>query len=316
MEISGSKNAALKIIPAALFWKHSEIRNVPDIGDIRTLLAIIETLGVRVEFQDRTVRMDTTKMSLVGLDRAMIKKIRVGIMLIPALLARFGSVEVPYPGGCNIGKRGIDEHLEGFRSMGYTVNFDGENIRISGMPRTDHIACTPYFSVTATENMLIANAWRPGTTRIDLTATEPHVMNLVDSLRHMGADIRVNYDHSIDIIGAPLDPEKKFEATIIHDYIESGTFVVFGALASEKYIDIKNARIQDLASFLAKCREAGVRMEDLGDDTLRVHRSEDLKAVKFQTNIFPGFPTDLQSIFGVLLTQADGISRVQEIMFE
>lgn len=102
----------------------------------------------------------------------------------------------------------------------------------------------------------------------------------------------------------------------MHDYIESGTFVILGALASGKYIDIRNACISGLTSFLGKCREVGVRFEDRGDDTLRVFRSEHLKAVKFQTNIFPGFPTDLQSVFCILLSQAEGVSRVQEIMFE
>lgn len=289
---------------------------MPDIGDIRTLLAIIASLGVDVSFEKGIVRLDTSKMTMASLDYALIRKIRVGIMLIPALLARFSDVKMPYPGGCNIGKRGIEEHLQGFRSMGYQVDFDGENIHIFGQAKSGEIECVPYFSVTATENMIMANAWRNGSTTIRIAAIEPHVVNLIESLESMGAKIHLNYDHTITIEGQSLDTEQTFRANIIHDYIESGTFVVFGALASKDFIDIKNARIKDLSSFLEKCREVGVRFENLGGDTLRVYRSEDLKAVKFQTNVFPGFPTDLQSIFGVLLTQADGISRVQEIMFE
>jgi UDP-N-acetylglucosamine 1-carboxyvinyltransferase len=171
------------------------------------------------------------------------------------------------------------------------------------------------FAVTATENLITANLRRPGHTRIHLAAIEPHVVNLIDFLKKQGADITINYDHTIDIIGvetiAPIG-----EFAIGYDYIESGTFVIFGALCSQEYIDIHHACISDLTSFLGKCHEVGVRFEDRGNDTLRVFKSEPLQAVKFQTNVFPGFPTDLQSVFCILLSQAEGVSRVQEIMFE
>ncbi len=148
-----------------------------------------------------------------------------------------------------------------------------------------------------------------------MAAIEPHVVNLVEFLNKHGANITLNFDHTIDIVGvekiAPVG-----EGSIVSDYIESGTFVVLGALASQEYIDIHHACISGLTSFLVKCQEVGVRFEDRGNDTLRVYRSEHLKAIKFQTNVFPGFPTDLQSVFCILLSQAEGVSRVQEIMFE
>ena len=163
--------------------------------------------------------------------------------------------------------------------------------------------------------MISASVLRSGKTYIHLAAIEPHVMNLVEFLRSAGAKITVEHDHTIMIEGvSELASEVEFD--VISDYIESGTFIVLGALCSREYIDIHRARISDLTIYLQKCRDAGVAFDDLGNDTLRVYRSEKLKPVNIQTNIYPGFPTDLQSPFAILLTQADGISRIQEIMFE
>jgi UDP-N-acetylglucosamine 1-carboxyvinyltransferase len=190
-----------------------------------------------------------------------------------------------------------------------------ESIHLSGKLQSGDKNLYTGFAVTATENLITANILRPGHTRIHLTAIEPHVVNLVDFLKKQGADITINYDHTIDVVGVEkINPVGEF--SIVHDYIESGTFVILGALVSQEYIDIHHACISGLTSFLVKCQEVGVRFEDRGDDTLRVFRSEHLKAVKFQTNVFPGFPTDLQSVFCILLSQAEGVSRVQEIMFE
>jgi len=163
--------------------------------------------------------------------------------------------------------------------------------------------------------MITASVLRGGKTFIHLAAIEPHVMNLVDFLLSAGAKIHVRHDHTIEIDGVTeLSQEVEFE--VISDYIESGTFIVLGALCSRDYIDIHKARINDLTIYLQKCREVGVAFDDLGNDVLRVYRSEKLKPINIQTNIYPGFPTDLQSPFAILLTQADGISRIQEIMFE
>lgn len=315
VEISGSKNASLPTIAASLLLDEVTLQNVPRIGDVFTFLEIIESLNVQVDFTDNTLRMDMRQIRMDGINYELIKKMRASILLIAPLLHRFGAVEMPYPGGCNIGKRPIDEHINGFRAIGYKDQDTMESVRLSGKAEWGEKILSGGFMVTATENLITGNVMRPGKTHIHSAAIEPHVMNLVHFLKWVGADITVNYDHTIDINGVEtLASHGKH--TIIHDYIESGTFIILWALASESYIDIVHARIGDLTTFLGKCREIGVRFEDLGDDTLRVYRSPNLKAVKFQTNIFPGFPTDLQSPFCILLTQAEGISRVQEIMFE
>jgi UDP-N-acetylglucosamine 1-carboxyvinyltransferase len=179
-------------------------------------------------------------------------------------------------------------------------------LHFSGNYSTTAVRISAGFAVTATENILMIAAFRSGRTTIELGAIEPHVMNLIEFLRSLGITITVSHDHMIVIDGIKYAP-KQAEATVIHDYIESGTFVILGALTAMPSIEIRNARIADLRFFLAKCREAGVRY-DLHEDTdsITVYNSRSsLQCVNFQTNIYPGFPTDLQSPFSLLLTQAE-----------
>ena len=317
VEISGSKNAALPLIACGLFFDKFTLHNVPRIGDVLTFLSIIESLGVKISFVWNTLSMDSTMMSMENLNTELVKKIRVGIFLFPALLKRFRTLEIPYPGGCNIGKRPIDEHIRWFEAFGYTNEWTGDMLHFSGNYKTTDVRIWAGFAVTATENILMIAAFRSGKTTIELWAIEPHVMNLIDFLRSLDITITVTHDHTIIIEGIKFAP-KEAEFSVIHDYIESGTFVILGALTATPAIEIQHARIKDLRFFLAKCKEAWVRF-DLQEekDTIIVYNSRScLKAINFQTNIFPGFPTDLQSPFSLLLTQAEWISRVHEILFE
>ncbi len=316
VQISGSKNAALPLIGAALLFKKATIHNVPDISDVHTLLAIAKSAWVQVSFHENTLSIDTTAMHSHSIDLELASKIRASILLVPGFLQAFGSVELPYPGGCNIGKRPIDVLMNGFFEIGYTGTYGDSWVSIWWTPKEWDVEFSAGFAVTATESLILANVQRKGTTRIFLSAIEPHVMSLIEFLNIHGARISLWYDHTIEIIGvASLQEEATWR--VIADYIESGTFIVMGALASSDYLDIKDARIMDLHAFLTKCRDAWVRYEYLGDDTLRVYRSIDsLKAIRVQTNIFPGFPTDLQSPFAILLTQAEWVSRLEEIVYE
>lgn len=317
VDISGSKNAALPLIACGLFFDTFTLQNVPRIGDVFTFLSIIESLQVKVQFEGNTLHLDTTEMSLESLDRVAIRKIRVGIFLFPALLKRFRALEVPFPGGCNIGKRPIDEHVRGFEAFGYTNESEDDIIRFSGNYSTKDVRISAGFAVTATENIIMTAAFRTGRTTIELAAIEPHVMNLVNFLQSIGISITVNYDHTITIDGIK-HPPKEAHGQVIHDYIESGTFIVLWALTASPSIEIHHARVRDLTFFLAKCREAWVRMDiDEEKDIVTVYNSRSsLRAINFQTNIFPGFPTDLQSPFSLLLTQAEWVSRVHEVLFE
>ncbi len=318
IKISGSKNAALPLIACGLFFETFTLENVPHIGDVVTFLSIIESLGVIVEFDPTgKLTLDTRAMNIHTLDREKIKKIRVGIFLFPALLKRFGGLEIPYPGGCNIGKRPIDEHLRAFSAYGYENMGEGENIAFQWEDHGKNITLRGNFAVTATENILMMAAFRKGKTTIELGAIEPHVICLIEFLRSIGANISINYDHTIIVDGVDTTP-KQAEWRVISDYIESGTFIILWALTAEPSVKIERARIQDLTAFLGKCEDAGVRFSlDREKDTITVYNSRSsLRSTNLQTNIYPGFPTDLQSPFALLLTQADGMSRIHEVLFE
>jgi len=314
--ISGSKNAALPMIGAALLFKKATLHNVPDISDVRTLLSIAKSAGAKVDFANGTLKVESAGMNDSGLDLDLVKKIRASILLVPAFLKSFGSIELPYPGGCNIGKRPIDVLMNGFFEIGYSGDYSDTGVILSGGMKDGLVEIAGGFAVTATEALILANVTRKGTTRIFLSAIEPHVMALIEFLRTHGAKISVGYDHTIEIEGVENMSEEA-EGRVIADYIESGTFAVAAALAAKEYVDIVDARTGDLRAFLVKMAEAGVRYEILPNDTLRVYRSIDsLRPVRIQTNFFPGFPTDLQSPFVILLTQAEGVSRVEEIVYE
>ncbi len=317
VEISGSKNAALPLIACGLFFEKFTLHNVPRIGDVFTFLSIIQSLGVEVHFIGNTLTLDTKNMDIAKLDVALIKKIRVWIFLFPALLKRFRNLEIPYPGGCNIWKRPLDEHIKGFEAFGYINEGTDDLLHFSGNYTKDDVNISAAFAVTATENIIMTAAFRSGKTTIELAAIEPHVINLVEFLRSIGIKIDICHDHTI-VIEWIKEAPKEATATVIHDYIESGTFIVLAALTAAKSITIRNARLKDLKFFLAKCSEAWVRYETRHEeDSIIVHNSrESLHRVNLQTNIFPGFPTDLQSPFALLLSQAEGVSRIHEVLFE
>lgn len=317
VKISGSKNAALPLIACWLFFKKYKLNNVPRIWDVLTFLKIIESLWVDVKFEKNTLYLDTTNISIQNIDKALIKKIRVWIFLFPALLKNFGELEIPYPGWCNIWKRPITEHLTAFSSFGYIWEWNDENIHFSWKSNNTNVEFSAWFAVTATENAIMMASFQKGKTKIHLSAIEPHVINLIDFLKTIWVKIEVWYDHTITIQWIEDIPEFA-EATVINDYIESGTFIIMWALSSEKSITIENARINDLKSFIEKCQGAGVKMDlDYKNDSIVVYNSrKKLKATNIQTNIFPWFPTDLQSPFALLLTQAEWNSRIHEVLFE
>lgn len=314
--VSGSKNAALPVLAATLLVRGKiTLHNVPKIWDVLTFLEIISTIWAKSEFDGNTLHLDTSHLDISQMNMDMIKKIRASILLLSPILHYFGNISIPFPGGCSIGKRPIDAHLNGLKAIWYDYELTEKFINITGKPLSGDVELDAGFWVTSTENLIVANVLRQGTTIILLSAIEPHVMNLISFLREAGADIKIRYNHTIVITGVQ-ELKKEVESEVISDYIESGTFMVLWALASKEYIDIKNARFDDLYSFIAKLKQAGVKIENIGNDTARVYRSHDLKKVDIQTNIFPGFPTDIGSPFAVLMTQAEGISKIHEILFE
>jgi len=316
VKVSGSKNATLPILGASLLirWK-VRLNSVPKIWDVNTFLDILEGIWVKYEWEWNSLLLDSTDINNNNLNFKLIKKIRSSIFLLSPLLHFFWNIEIPFPGWCSIGKRPIDAHLNWLEAIWYDSEFDWENITLWGKLKTGKKVLNASFWVSSTENLIVANVLRNWETIIRNCATEPHVMNLIDFLRRAWADIKIRYNHEIIITGVEtLKSDYIFD--IVTDYIESGTYMVIWALAAKEYIDIENARIDDLFTYIEKLKEAWVKVEDLWNDTLRIFKAEKLKAISIQTNIFPAFPTDLQSPFAILMSQAEWVSKIHEVLFE
>ena len=320
IKISWSKNAALPLIAASILinWK-VKLKNVPRIWDIFTFLEILESAWSKINFTWNILEIDNSFLDPKELDFEKIKKIRASVLLLSPILQRFKKIIIPFPWGCNIWKRPIDWHLEWLKKIWYDVSLwvktSIPTIDIRWELEEGDRVINAWFWVTTTENLIMANIFRKGKTIIKLSAIEPHVMNLIDFLREAWADIKMRFNHEI-IISWVEKLKENLEFEVISDYIESWTFMVIWALTSKNYLDIENARIDDLYSFIEKLKEVWVKVEDLWNDTLRVFRVNKIKSTNIQTNIFPGFPTDLQSPFAVLLSQAEWESKIHEVLFE
>ncbi len=317
VKIDWSKNACLPILAASLLIKWKVIlKNVPQIWDVNTMLEIMWNLWVKYNFLDDSLFLDTSSLNLENFDAARIKEIRASILFLAPILHFFDKLIVPQPWWCNIWKRSIESHLTWLKTIWYkyTINKDW-NIELSWNKESWEKVINAWFSVTSTENLIIANVLRIWKTTIKLAAIEPHVMCLIDFFRLAWADIHIDYDHTININWIEkLNSNIWFE--LIWDYIESWTFMILWALLSKEYIDIENARIWDLYSFIEKLKEAWVKIEDRWNDVVRVYKANEIVPINLQTNIFPWFPTDLQSPFSILMTQAEWVSKIHEVLFE
>jgi UDP-N-acetylglucosamine 1-carboxyvinyltransferase len=313
VKVSGSKNAALPIIAATLLAKGKfRITNVPMITDIENMLYILEDLGAHVSFVNHVVEIDTTKVTSTELDEKKVKNMRASILLAGPLLARYGKVELAHPGGCFIGARPIDVTVDGFDKLGvdFTETDDTYIFKTRNLAGNEIVAD---FSVTGTENFVMAATLAKGTTRIELAACEPHVVNLCYFLRRMGADISGIGTHTLIIKGKKKLKPGSFK--IIYDQIEAETFVL-AAAASKGHLRIKGFVKEDHLLFLKKIEQANVNFEIIDSETIEIRQTTAIKPVSLQTGVYPGLPTDIQAPFGVLLTQAEGISEIYETIYE
>lgn len=313
--ISGSKNAALPMIAAsALVSGVTVLHNVPRLRDTELMLQILEFLGATTSFQNGTVRIDTTHLQNKPIPEELVSKLRGSIVLLGPLLARFGVVEMSYPGGCVLGKRPVEAHVLALEQMGAANMSTPEVLHLQGQPKATHVIL-PEFSVTATENAVLAAAATPGETRIDMAAAEPHVQEVARMAQAMGAEVEGIGTHTITVRGTKN--LRAVEQRVPFDYLEAGCMVI-AALVTHGKLRLKDVDIEHLLSFLDTIRRAGgVWKYDHDAKTLLVDGELSfLNATKIQTLIFPGFPTDLQAPMGVLMTQAKGVSRIFETLFE
>jgi UDP-N-acetylglucosamine 1-carboxyvinyltransferase len=315
VDISGSKNAALPLLAGSLLCRGDTVfHNVPRLRDTATMLSLLDFLGAKTSVDDTTVTVNTDSVRNKPIPHELVSKLRGSIVLLGPMLARFGEVEMAYPGGCVLGKRPVGAHIEAFAQLGIEDLSTDTSLHLRGSFRPG-IVVLPEFSVTATENILLAAALVPGETRLELAAAEPHVQDVCAFLSARGITVGGVGSHSLIIQGkSSLLPGK--EHTIVSDYLEAGAFVLAG-IASKGTITIRGAVRNHLTSFLGTLQRAGGQFSWQPNGDLLVDGAHSqLRATRVQTNIFPGFPTDLQAPFGVILTQATGVSKIFEVLFE
>lgn len=313
--IGGSKNAALPLIAASVLCKgETVLHNVPDLSDIRAMLEILQFLGAETSFQESTVRIRTHNLQSKPIPADFVSKLRGSIVLLGPLFARFGVVEMSYPGGCVLGKRPVGAHIDALTQLGAIDSSTDEALHLQGELKPGHIVL-PEFSVTATENAVLAAALTPGETRIDMAAGEPHVQAVCEMVQAMGAEVEGIGTHTIIVRGTT--DSKPTEYRVPFDYLEAGAFAI-AALVTRGKVRLHDVDDTHLLSFLSTLKRMGAEMRyDKNDKVLLVDGElSSLKAIEVRTNIFPGFPTDLQSPMGVAMTQATGVSRVFERLFE
>lgn len=311
--ISGSKNAALPLIAASVL-AHGEtvLHNVPRLRDITVMLRILEFLGAETSFQANTVRIRTHKLQNRPIPSELVNKLRGSIVLLGPLLARFGEVSMAYPGGCVLGKRPVHAHIAALEQLGAKDRSTDEMLRLEGELKPGRVVL-PEFSVTATENAVMAAALVDGEVRIDLAAAEPHVQEVEKMVAAMGAQVQGIGTHTILIQGKKTLQPQTF--TVISDYLEAGAFII-AALVTKGKIRLHGADSEHLVSFLSVLKRMGAIVKAEGDILFVDGELSMLKSLEVRTNIFPGFPTDLQATMGVAMTQAQGVSRIFERLFE
>lgn len=312
IEISGAKNAAVAIIPAALMVDGvCRIENIPQISDVTLILQILRELGAEVRVVNKTTMdVDCSRIRNRQVPYELGRKIRASYYLVGALLGRFGWAEVPLPGGCDLGGRPIDQHIKGFEAMGAHVEVrngyiyaDVSDHRLKGGQ-----VYLDVVSVGATMNIMLAAALADGMTVIENAAKEPHIVDLANFLNSMGADIRGAGTDVIKVRG--VDRLRGGSYSIIPDQIEAGTYMAAVAAAGGEVL-IKNVIPKHLDCITAKLMEMGVDIEEQ-DDAVLVRRDGPLNRVNVKTMPYPGFPTDMQSQIGAVLCTAQGTSVITE----
>ncbi|MDX1535282.1 MAG: UDP-N-acetylglucosamine 1-carboxyvinyltransferase [Candidatus Spechtbacterales bacterium] len=319
INVQGSKNAATKLIAATLLTnKKCKLTNIPQLKDVEVMLEILKEMGSIVEYgkTKNTVYITNKDTDIEKLNFSKIKKLRSSIVFTGPLLARFGKVKMPYPGGDKIGKRSLDTHFHAFRDLGCKVIARDDSYTIIAPKEKNN---TPKkiildeFSVTATENAMMYAASLPIKVEISIAAQEPHIQNLAEFLRRMGAKVQMLFGHKIKIEGAKN--LKGANIRVVDDYIEAGTFVIAGLVVGGDIL-IHNFPVNHLDLFLKKLKRAGANIIIEGNKTVRVKTSRRFSYSKIQTMIYPGIPTDLQSPLGVLATQCEGKTLIHDPLYE
>ncbi len=313
--ISGAKNAAVAILPAAVMSDAPcVIENVPDISDVKIIMQIMRSIGARVERLDRhTIEVDATGLTGCSIPPELTRSMRASYYFLGALLTRFGEAHVSLPGGCNLGARPINQHLKAFESLGCVtdVDYGMVNVSRSGSARGASIFFDT-ISVGSTINAILAAVKAQGQTVLENVAKEPHIVDVANFLNSMGADIRGAGTDVIKINGVRYLGPTRY--SIIPDQIEAGTYMA-AAVATGGCITVENITPKHLESIISRLERAGAQVEQ-GEDSLRIRRPGVIQSTNIKTMPHPGFPTDMQSQMTVVLALAEGTSIVTEDIWD
>ena len=312
--ISGAKNAAVAILPATvLAGGVCTLENIPDISDIGYEIDILRRMGARVRrLSSSSLEIDTTDVNTTEVPLELGAKFRASYYFIGSLLSKFGRANVPMPGGCNLGARPIDQHLKAFTALGAQYDLDYAMINVESENLVGAHVFFDTASVGATINAMLTSVMADGTTILENVAKEPHIVDVANFLNTMGADVRGAGTDVIKIRGVKVMHGADY--AIIPDQIEAGTFMV-AAAATRGDIVIKNVIPKHLESITSKLRVIGANVEEF-DDYVHVTGAKEYQATNIKTMPHPGFPTDMQSIIGVLLCLANGTSIITESIWD
>ena len=316
--IAGAKNAALPILCACLLTDQTiTLRNVPDLQDVRTMLKLLQEIGVQVRFPDAAdrsyVALNAGNIKSSEATYEMVKTMRASILVLGPLLARMHSAKVSLPGGCAIGARPVDQHIKGLKAMGATIKIEGGYIQAeTPSPQNRLKGASILITVTGTENLLMAASLANGTTILENAAREPEVGDLAELLVKMGAKITGIGTDRLVIEG--VDKLHGAEHSVIPDRIEAGTFLCAVAAAGGEIL-VKHCRPGTLDAVIVKLQEAGLKME-VGPDWIKASMSGRPKAVSFRTSEYPAFPTDMQAQLMAVNAIASGNATITETIFE
>jgi UDP-N-acetylglucosamine 1-carboxyvinyltransferase len=313
VHISGAKNAALPILISALLTEGtSTFSNVPQLQDIHSTALLLENLGARVETGADTVRVDAGGQIQHEAEYDLVRKMRASVLVLGPLVARLGKARVSLPGGCAIGARPINLHLKGLAALGASIELKHGYVEASAGRLQGTDIYFDVVTVTGTENMMMAATLANGTTVLRNAAREPEIIALADTLTQMGADIHGAGTSVITIHG--VSSLKPVEATIIPDRIEAGTFMMAAALTGGS-VTIFDSEPDHLGALIDKLRLTGTDIK-IDGQVVHVNPEGPLKSVDIKTQPYPGFPTDMQAQFMVLMSIAGGTSMISETIFE
>lgn len=313
LKVSGSKNASLPVIAATLLCNDVvELENCPDIHDVKIMLNILQKLGCKVDYNNSKIVVDSKGLSNYEIPNDLMHEMRSSVIIVGALLGRSGKCKFTYPGGCEIGARPINMHLDAFEQLGVSIKEDMGVIECEATKLSGTEIVLDFPSVGATENIMLASCLADGVTHIKNVAREPEIKCLQDFLNSMGADITGAGSNSIMIRGV-----KSLHATsfrVIPDRIETGTYLLM-AIATKGEILVKDVVPEHVESLIHKMKRMNCKVL-VSQDTIFAKYNKYIKAVDMKTMPYPGFPTDLQSQFVTTMALAKGTSIVVENIFE